>query len=147
MTASNADTLWIETGGTSSVRRYQIDFKEELAEFFDEKTQGEAFLRIEFLGTQFDQQKLLQKRDQDHYIPQWRLYLPTDFPAYDRQYYPNTVVKFEKTVRNGDRWYQMDMTDVDSAEHDQWRNDARSSGVFDSTDPVIQSQSREYGYY
>lgn len=147
MTASNADNMWIETGGTSSVNRYQIDLKEELAEFFDEKTDGEARVNLEFSDSDFPGQQLRKKDEEHHFTPQWRLYLPTDFPEYDDDYYPHTVVKFEKKQKGGERWYELEVADVDSNTHNQWRNEADSSGTRDSTEAVDPSESREYGYY
>lgn len=147
MTAANSEFMWIETGGTSSVRRYQIDLKNEIAEFFDEKTDGKSEVNIKFQGNEYSGQQLRKKDEEHHFTPQWRLYLPTEFNAYDDDYYPDSVVRFQRIEQNGTRWYQMEITESESDTHDQWKSEAQREGTQNSTDAVIPSESREFGYY
>lgn len=141
--ASNAKYMWTDTGSMQGQARYLLEIKEELAEFFDEKSESVGHISIAHNGREYDQ---LIKFSEGHYSPQWRVFLPTDFAAHDDSYYPYKTAFFEKMRDdNGNRSYRLKISDMDDSNVDAWIKKADESGVQSQTDAG--ENSRRYGYW
>lgn len=140
----SANVFWIETGAMQGAKRYLLEIKEDLAKFFDEKSDTDSYIDIEFRGQMYRHQKFVARK-QEHYSPQWRVFLPTEFPAFHDQFYPYRVAKFEKKSDAASRYYQLEIRDDDHSDVDDWKDSSRNRGNTDTT--ASGGGGREFGYY
>lgn len=141
--ASDAKYMWTDTGGMQGEERYLLEIKEELAEFFDEKCDSVGNIMIEHRSQKYNRRI---KYDEGHYTPQWRVYLPTDFAIHDKSYYRYKTAFFEKKRdENGNRFYRLEISEMDGQEVDVWEKKADESGVQSET--AAGAKSRRYGYW
>jgi hypothetical protein len=142
-TSSSSDSkyLWTGTGSMQGQQRYILEIKEELANFFDEKTDGASNISLFFRGEMHNDLKLV--KHEGHYSPQWRVFLPTDFPDHDREFYRYKCARFEKLSNpNVGHFYELKVAESENYESENWKTQAEKHGVYDQT-----SGGREYGYY
>ena len=142
--ANEAKFLWIETGSMQGANRYILEIKEEIADFFEEKSDSGETIDIEFRG-----QTYLGRRlgiHTHHYAPQWRVFMPTDFTTFDESYYPYQVVRFEKIYdSDGISHYRLEIRPSSHSDVNRWRENSEKYGVYNVTSSG--SDGREYGYY
>lgn len=127
----SASVLWIEAGAMSGGSRNQIEFGRDLARFFGRVTNRSRNLRIEVNGRLYVDRPLTPKTT-TFGVEIWRLSLPTE-----RQcglVYPGTVIRFQKRrAQQGRLYFELDVADPGSAEHDAWRASAHSRGYIGVT--------------
>lgn len=141
--ATEAKYMWTDTGAMQGEKRYLLEIKEELAEFFDEKCNGVEEIKIEHNGRMYDRKI---KFDEGHYSPQWRVYLPTAFSGHDEGYYRYKSAFFEKKKdENGNRYYRLEVRGMDHSDVDMWMKKSAESGTQKETDAG--RNSRRYGYW
>ncbi|WP_162562339.1 phospholipase D-like domain-containing protein [Salinigranum rubrum] len=142
-TSSDAKYMWTETGAMQGQMRYILEIKEELADFFEEKTPSDSYITIEFRGNR-ESRKLTYH--EGHYSPQWRVFLPTNFPAHNEDFYRYKVALFEERFTdNGSRYYRLQIRNRNHTDVESWRQQAIQNGVNDETGGG--GDSREYGYW
>lgn len=140
---NEAKYMWTDTGAMQGEKRYLLEIKGELAEFFDEKCNTVGVMKIEHNGRMYDRKI---KFDEGHYSPQWRVYLPTDFSAHDESYYRYKSAFFEKMRdENGNRYYRLEVREMDHSDVDTWMRKSGESGTQKETDAG--QNSRRYGYW
>lgn len=138
----DATFMWTETGAMQGEKRYLLEIKEELANFFNEKSSSESDIRIEFRDKKW---KRKIKYDEGHYSPQWRVYLPMDFSAHNEQYYRYKVARFEKCYDKQGRYYKLEVRESNHSDVEKWRGKSEQLGVKGRTSPG--PNGREYGYW
>jgi hypothetical protein len=142
--ASGYDHLFVETGSMQGEKRYLLEIKEELADFFEEKRNVNTQIHIEFDGRTYWDKKLAA-RTREHYSPQWRVFLPTEFANFDESFYPYKYVKFDKEQGPQGTQYALSVENQESGRVDNWRENAKGKGVYGKTKDG--EEGREYGYY
>lgn len=142
MTAiSNCDTMFVETGSMQGEDRYILEISEDIANFFDEKRNVDTNIHIHFNGKTYWRQKLSFK-DRKNYAPQWRVFLPKDFPAFNNQFYQYKWVRFDKEDGPQGTQYNLSVVDQNDPSADNWRDQARREGDLQTT-----GGGREYGFF
>jgi hypothetical protein len=141
----DAQRFFIETGAMQGEKRYILEFSENLAEFFDEKSGHDTTIDIQHQGYLWPNQDF-KFHDADHYTPQWRVFLPTAFSQFSPTYYPDRVAKFEKEEEeDGNQYYDLTIRRPTHDDVEAWRSRASREGVLDSTGQG--GRGREYGFY
>jgi len=109
----------------------------ELAEFFGGDARANEVLTIQLQpGIHFIRPFVYRGDDYGHYTDRWRLCLPT--AQMGGPDYADRVVRFDRVQIAGATIFQLTVTDINSAEHNAWRN--QSSGG-----PGTTQGGRQYG--
>ena len=133
----SANTLWIEAGKMSGGPRHQIEFSNELAQFFDEASRENEIVIIRLPNGQDVPRPLTYRgTEYDQWTDIWRLGLPTE--RMGGPHYADRYIRFD---RIGEAHYQLRVEDAGSPAVAQWQ---QNSTVVDNTGGA---QGRQYGYW
>jgi hypothetical protein len=142
MPIRDANSFWIEAGAMSGDpnHRHQIEFSNELAEFFDEQSRDAEIVLVRLPGGETLHRPLTYRgTDYGQWTDIWRLGLPT--ARMGGPQYAGRVIKFERLQEGGHITYAIEVADANSETVAQWRNQsthrAQTGGA----------QGREYGYW
>lgn len=117
----NATSFWIETGAMQGGSRNQLELPNDIAEFFGAQARTDEVVMIQLApGVQFIRPFVYRGDDYGHYTERWRLCLPT--AQMGGPDYANRVARFDKLSIGGTTVFQLSVADVNSAEHQAWRN-------------------------
>jgi hypothetical protein len=134
----DAETLWIDAGAMSGGSRNQVEFNEELAEFFGSVTRTTRLLRIRANGNEWDDRPLAHKVT-TFGVHIWRLSLPTlSTGGFD---YPGSVIRFQKTNDSVGVYFIVTTAPAGSARAARWRALAHRRGYVGVT-----SGQRSFGF-
>jgi len=133
----NANTFWIQAGAMSGGPRHQVEFSNDLAQFFDDTSRENEIVTIRLPNGQEVARPLTYRgTDYDQWTDIWRLGLPTE-----RMGGPQYAGRYIRFDRLGEARYQLTVEDAGSPAVAQWR---QNSQVTDNTGAA---QGREYGYW
>ena len=133
----DATTFWIEAGAMSGGPRHQIEFSNDLAQFFDQASRDSEIITIELSeGQQLPRPLTYRGTEYDQWTSIWRLGLPTE-----QMGGPPYAGRFLRFDRLGEGTYRLTVDDADSPAVSQWR---QNSTVVSSTGGP---QGREFGYW
>jgi hypothetical protein len=139
-TIRTATNLWIEAGEMSGGPRHQIEFSNQLADFFDDRARDEGIVWMRLAGGHLFPRPLAYRgTDYGQWTEIWRLGLLTQ--RMGGPIYAGRVVRFERMSENGETIYELSVADRTSAEVASWK---RRSTVVDTTGG---GQGREYGFW
>ena len=134
---ANANTFWIEAGAMSGGPRHQVEFSNDLAQFFDETSRENEIVTIRLPSGQEVARPLTYRgTDYDQWTDIWRLGLPTE-----RMGGPQYAGRYIRFDRLGEARYQLTVEDAGSPAVAQWRHNSQV------TDNTGGPQGREYGYW
>jgi hypothetical protein len=137
---SEATVLWIEAGAMSGGSRNQVEFAQDLAEFFAPAIEAQRWLTLTAGSRSWSDRTLSPKRT-TFGVDIWRLSLPTQ--AQSGMRYPDRIIRFERVQGPGGREaFRIAVADVGSNQHERWRHEALERGEVGTT-----SGDREYGIY
>jgi hypothetical protein len=127
----------MEAGAMSGGPRHQIEFSNELAQFFDLTSRTNEIVTIRLPNGQEVVRPLTYRgTDYDQWTDIWRLGLPTQAMGG-----PEYAGRYIRLDRLGPARYQLTVEDAGSTAVAQWKS---SSTVVDNTGGA---QGREYGYW
>jgi len=140
MSINTATYLWFEAGDMSGGSRNQVEFSDDLANFFDEdaRTSGKVFIAYDKKIKAFCP---LTNRAQDYgqWTNIWRLGLITQ--AKGGVDYQGRVICIEKRKIGKSYTYVIAVTDLNSAEHKSWNDKSEGKGITGGV------EGRNYGYF
>lgn len=140
-----ANSFWIEAGAMSGPpsHRHQIEFSNELAEFFDEESREAEIVYMRFPGSTLLVRPLTYRgTDYGQWTDIWRLGLPTE--RMGGQQYAGRIIKFNR-LREGNRViYEITIADQNSQEGIEWERMSRSEGRIGTTGGPA---GRRYGFW
>ena len=120
--------------------RNQVEFPEELAEFFAPPIDAQRWLTIMAGARTWNDRPLSAKRT-TFGVAIWRLSLPTQTQSGMR--YADRVIRFERVQGPGGREaFRIAVTDLGSDVHERWQQEALDGGEVGTT-----SGDRKYGVY
>jgi len=136
----NAMHLWIEAGAMSGPpeHRHQIEFAEELAQFFH-APRRDLEINLIYGGLGVLRPLTFRGTARGQFVEIWRLGLLT--PRMGGPQYVNRVVRFTRAGR--DR-YVLEVADQNSASANRWLRDANRTGYVGRTGGA---SGRKYGFY
>jgi hypothetical protein len=136
----NARHLWMETGGMSGGLRHQIEFSNQVAEFFDDEARESEVLRMRLAGGQIVWRPLTYRgTDYGQWTDIWRLGLLT--PSMGGPQYAGRAIKFEKISDESGTIYEIRVVDLQSEEQREWKS--RSARPESTGGP----HGRSFGYW
>jgi hypothetical protein len=135
----DARCLWIEAGAMSGGPRHQVEFSEELARFFGPIVRNRRLFRVAVGMTVRDDRPLSYKVTTLH-VEIWRFSLITRDQG--GPVYAGRVIHFAKDQDAHGELLRVDVADLNSQEHRQWRRQANRYGHLGAT-----SGNRSYGFY
>src|SRR5262245_1417197 len=101
-----ASSFWIEAGSMSGGSGNQIEFANELAEFFDDRGREEEIVTVRLPGGQTYSRPLTYRgTDYGQWTDIWRLGLPTS--SMGAPEYAGRVIKFDRVVQGGSVVYEI----------------------------------------
>ena len=140
MSIRQATSFWIEAGAMSGGAAHQIEFPNELAEFFDDNARHEEVVTIRFPdGQSFIRPLTYRGTDYGQWTDIWRLGMPTANMGGPQ--YSGRVIKFERLQEGENTVYVLSVADAGSSESQAWN--AQSS----TKDQTGGPQGRRYGYW
>ncbi len=116
-----ATVLWMEAGGMSGPpdHRHQIEFSNDLAEFFDDAARDTEVLLMRLPGGTLHARPLTYRgTDYGQWTDIWRLGLLT--PRMGGPEYVGRIIRLEKQAEGGHTVYELRVADAGSAEANQW---------------------------
>jgi hypothetical protein len=134
-----AGTLWIEAGAMSGGSRNQVEFSEELAEFFGPIERATRLLRIRANAKEWDDRPLSHKIT-TFGVEIWRLSLPTENSG--GFYYPGKVICLRRFTNRDGQYVEVDVAGPRSQKYARWRSTAHRQGYVGLT-----SGQRAYGFF
>lgn len=140
MSIEQATYFWVEAGDMSGGSRNQMEFTDEMALFFDEKSRSS-----EQVFVAFDKEKKAfctfsnRGQDYDQWVNKWRLSLITK--AKGGVDYAGRVVGFEKRKVGQSFAYVITVADIGSDLHQKWRSNSTYVGS------TAGAEGRAYGYF
>jgi hypothetical protein len=137
---TNARHLWIEAGKMSGPpqHRHQIEFAEELAEFFHAPRRN-LWITLRYGRAEESRPLTFRGTAQGQFVEIWRLGLLT--PRMGGPIYANRVVRF---TRSGGNRYVLEVVDRTSAAATRWLREANRMGYVGRTGGA---SGRKYGFY
>jgi len=144
MSIRTATHFWIEAGGMSGPpnHRHQIEFSNELAEFFTDIERENEMIRIRLRdGSVYNRPLTYREKDYDQWTEQWRLGLLTNRMGGPQ--YVDQVILFTRMNDVNGTFYQLEVSELESIEATQWEQDARDTGFIGET---ALHHHRRYGY-
>ena len=135
---SDSDTMFVETGSMQGEDRYILEISGDIAEYFEEKRKVNTSIHIDFQGKTYWNQKLAFK-DRQNYAPQWRVFLPREFPSFSNEYYQYKWVRFDKEDGPQGTQYRLTVQNEDDPAVKGWRDQANAI--------MSTGGGREYGYF
>jgi hypothetical protein len=132
----------MESGGMSGdpEHRHQIEFSDEVAQFFDHDARANEVIQMRFAGQPPLNRPLTYRgTDYGQWQDMWRLGLPTRNMGAPQ--YAGRVIKLQKVASNGGVVYEIEVADVGSPQHQNWQNQSAYTGV--TGGPA----GRNYGYW
>jgi len=145
MSIRNATHFWMEAGGMSGPpqHRHQIEFSNDLAEFFTDDERDNEVIRMCLPGgPMFTRPLTYRGTDYGQWTEQWRLGLLTARMG-GPQYIGQIVCFTRRSDANG-TFYELEVFAPGSAQANQWEHDANTHGVVDET---AVHHHRRYGYW
>lgn len=140
MSIEQATYFWVEAGDMSGGSRNQMEFTDEMALFFDEKSRASEQVFIAFdKETKAYCTFSNRGQDYDQWVNKWRLSLITK--AKGGVDYAGRVVGFEKRKIGQAFVYVITVANVGSDTHEKWR----SSSVY--VGATAGAEGRAYGYF
>jgi hypothetical protein len=149
MSIRNADFFWIEAGAMSGppAHRHQIEFANDLAEFFDDWSRDSETAPLWIAGGDVIWRPLTYRgTDYGQWTEIWRLGLHT--PAMGGPQYVDRIIGFRRVVGQHDGgWvmsYELLVEDEGSPQAQQWENDSAAHG---QTGVTGGPEGRRFGWY
>jgi hypothetical protein len=142
MSIRTASNLWIEAGAMSGQFRHQVEFTDQVAQFFrDAERDGEIVsIRVAAKGPDWSRPLTYRGTDYGQWTEIWRLGLPT--PGMKGPAYPGRVIRLERLEAGGNTVYRLHVTDDGSKDAALWRANA-GSNVATTSGPL----GRDFGYW
>src|SRR5579884_1475743 len=123
----SAKSLWIEAGSLSGELRNQLEFSDELVQFFDDESRSRKKVLIRCPDGLDRERPLAHRGTKHHYTDIWRLGLPT--PDMGAPNYQGRVVRIDRIRVRDKVAYEVTVEDTDSDKAQQWRERAGREGV------------------
>lgn len=140
MSINSAINLWLEAGEMSGGSRNQIEFSEDLVNFFDSASLGAGKIFIAY-DSKTKANCPISERGTDYgqRVNIWRLGLITEDKG--GQSYPGRIIHFEKKLIGKKYVYLIRVYDLNSSEHVSLVAQSKYTGVTGGT------SGRAYGYW
>lgn len=145
MVIEDAANFWIEAGAMSGppAHRHQIEFSNDLVQFFDEEARESEVVAVRFPGGPVLWRPLTYRgTDYGQWTNIWRLGLPT--PRMGGPQYAGKAIKFERIASGPPVIYEITVADGNSPEVTQWRSNSSALGQAGVTGGPV---GREYGFW
>ncbi len=145
MNIGDADTFWFEAGAMSGPpsHRHQVEFPNDLAEFFDDDAREAEVLRMRLPGGPTLWRPLTYRgTDYGQWTDIWRLGLPT--PRMGGPEYVGRIIRLDRIEDEEGNIYEVRVVDAGSAEAASWEAEANSKGQTGITGGPA---GRRYGYW
>ena len=116
-----ATTLWMEAGGMSGppAHRHQIEFSNDLAEFFDDTARETEIIHMRLPGEPLYPRPLTYRgMDYGQWTDIWRLGLLT--PRMGGPAYVGRIIRIDKVTEGGQIIYELRVADAGSADATDW---------------------------
>jgi hypothetical protein len=125
-----ATTLWMEAGGMSGppAHRHQIEFSNDVAEFFDDTGREDEVIRMRLPGSELHPRPLTYRgTDYGQWTDIWRLGLLT--PRMGGPVYAGRVIRIDKVTEGNELIYELRVTNVGSVDAANWSAQSQYRGV------------------
>ena len=135
-------TLWMEAGAMSGPpdHRHQIEFPNDIAEYFDDVARDDEVLLMRLPGAQLHARPLTYRgTDYGQWTEIWRLGLLT--PNMGGPQYVGRVIRFDRVPTREKTIYELRVADPGSAEANGWENQSIH------TDTTGGPAGRRYGFW
>lgn len=145
MSIRNATNFWMEAGGMSGPpqHRHQIEFSNELAEFFTDNERDSEIVRLRISGgTIFNRPLTYRGTDYGQWTEQWRLGLLTGRMGGPQ--YIGQIICFTRISDSDGSFYELAVSPPGSTDAIQWEQNATEHGVVGET---AIHHHRRYGYW
>lgn len=125
-----ATVLWMEAGGMSGppAHRHQIEFSNDVAEFFDDDARDTEIIQMRFPGGPTYPRPLTYRgTDYGQWTNIWRLGLLT--PRMGGPQYAGRIVRIEKITEDDQFVYELRVTDAGSPTAATWASQSQHQDV------------------
>jgi HKD family nuclease len=142
---NNARFFWIMSGAMSGGSRNEIEFSNELAQFFNAPRNTTSILIRIGANPPISRQLTYRGTRLGQFVDIWRLGLPTK--AMGGPDYQNRVIRFERVMIGNQVIFNLEVDDIEGALAVRWQREANRRGYIGRTGTSHSSNGRDYGYY